>query len=246
MSHTDDAKSPIALLGSVFLPASVFEPLAGELRARGHDVTIASADRATTPDEALEAYVAAVGGRHGIIGVAHSNAGSFIPALSGRGHLDAAVFMDAMLPPAEGGRLPVVHDDQRTALRAMAVDGALPPWTEWWPADAVQALFPDPETYAEVHRATPRVPIGYLDGSADVPAGWTARLRAAYLAFGDTYADERRRAESLGWPTRTMPLGHLGHLQQPAAVARELLELIGTITAPGRPGATPRADGPPS
>ena len=77
------------------------------------------------------------------------------------------------------------------------------------------------------HRTAPRVPGGYLDGTVDVPTAWTADLPGAFLAFGETYAEERRTAASLGWPTRTLELGHLGQLQDPGGVARALLELIG-------------------
>ena len=121
--------SQIALLGSVFLPASVFGPLAEELGRRGHRVVIATPRDATTPAEALDAYVAAVAAlaalddSGGIVGVAHSNAGSYVPALVARGCLDAAVFMDAVLPDPEGGAQPVVREDLRDALRDMLVDG---------------------------------------------------------------------------------------------------------------------------
>ena len=221
--------SQIALLGSVFLPASVFRPLAEELSRRGHRVVIATPGDATTPAEALDAYVAALTAlddADGVVGVAHSNAGSYVPALVARGCLDAAVFMDAVLPDPGGGALPVVREDLRDALRDMLIDGALPRWTEWWATDDVRALFPDEPTSEEVHRAAPRVPGSYLDGTVDVPAAWTTDLPGAFLAFGETYAEERRTAAALGWPTRTLELGHLGQLQDPGGVARALLELI--------------------
>jgi hypothetical protein len=221
--------SQLALLGSVFLPASVFRPLADELRRRGHRVLIAAPGVAATPDEALDGYVAALAGLDEAgptIGVAHSNAGTYVPALVARGCLDAAVFMDAVLPDTDGGAVPVVREDLRDGLRDMVVEGALPPWTEWWPPDDVRALFPDQHTFEAVRRATPRVPGGYLDGTVEVPEAWTAGFPGAFLAFGGTYADEQRRAAALGWPTRTLDLGHLGQLQDPAGVAGALLELI--------------------
>ena len=43
------------------------------------------------------------------------------------------------------------------------------------------------------------------------PPGWE-RLPAAYLAFGDTYADERAEAVRRGWPVETLPGLHLHQL----------------------------------
>ena len=139
--------------------------------------------------------------------------------------------MDAVVPPVAGGRQSVIPHDRRDALHAMASGGALPRWTEWWPAADVRALFPDERTFAEVHEATPRVPMSYLDGTVTIPAGWATGLPAAFLAFGDTYRVEREGAESLGWPTRTLDLGHLGQLEDPALVAGSVVELIDAMTA---------------
>ncbi len=203
----------IVLLGSVFLPATTFGPLADALAERGHEVRIASAERAGTADEALAAYRAAVGARPGVIAVAHSNAGAYVPAVAATVPLAGAVFMDAVLPESAGGELPAVRPDLADLLRPVVVDGRLPRWTDWWPREDAVALFPDEQAFHDVREAAPRVPSGYLDTAIEVPDGWPVGLEGAYLAFGDTYAEERRRAESFGWPTQTMPLAHLGHLQ---------------------------------
>ncbi|MGR0220056.1 alpha/beta fold hydrolase [Agromyces sp. ZXT2-6] len=218
--------SEIALLGSVFLPGSTFDPLAEALEQRGHHVRIANAAHASTAHDALEAYRAALDHGRGTVGVAHSNAGAYVPALAASGCLDSAVFMDAVLPGPGGGTRPVVRPDLGDLLRPRVVDGALPRWTEWWPIEDVRALFPDAATFTAVHAATPRIPAGYLDDTVEVPAGWMSGLRAGFLAFGEAYADERRLAESLGWPTHTIELGHLGHLLRPDAVADELTALV--------------------
>lgn len=219
--------SEFVLLGSVFLPGTTFGPLADALAGRGHRVRVASAERASTADDVLAAYRAAVGeSRPGAIAVAHSNAGAYVPALAATARLGAVAFMDAVLPEADGAVQPTVRADLAERMRPLVVDGRLPRWTDWWPRKDVVALFPDEQTFADVQAVTPRVPVGYLDTAVDVPTGWTVGLKGAFLAFGETYAEERRRAESLGWPTETMSLAHLGHLQQPKEVARELLRLV--------------------
>lgn len=219
------------LLGSVFLPPSVLEPLAVELRRRGHRAHIAAATDVTTPERVLEAYASGFGDDRGVIAVAHSNAGLYVAGLVSRGLLGGAVFMDAVVPPVAGGQQPVIPPDRREPLLVMASGGVLPRWTEWWPAADVRALFPDEPTFAEVDAATPRVPTSYLDGTVTIPAGWASGLPAAFLAFGETYRVERERAESLGWPTRTLDLGHLGQLEDPALVAESVLELVEAMTA---------------
>ena len=45
------------------------------------------------------------------------------------------------------------------------------------------------------------------------------------LAFGDTYADERSRADQHGWPAATIPGGHLHFLHDPDHVAAAVLDL---------------------
>ncbi|MBT2497746.1 hypothetical protein J7E25_01415 [Agromyces sp. ISL-38] len=64
-------------------------------------------------------------------------------------------------------------------------------------------------------------------------ADWTADLPGAYLAFGETYAGERMRAATVGWPTRTLEVGHLGFLEDPATVRRELLAVIAAMAPTG-------------
>ncbi|WP_152192039.1 hypothetical protein [Georgenia satyanarayanai] len=220
----------VALLGSVFLPALVLEPLARELELLGSVTAVVGVAEAPDPARALAAYEAALAGRGWDVVVAHSNAGLYVPALAAQRAVGGAVLVDAALPAPAGGHHPVVPAALRGALAEQATDGLLPRWTEWWPAEDVRALFPTSRSHAAVHAATPRVPLSYLDGTVAVPAGWTDGVRGAYLAFGDTYADERRQARSLGWPTRTLPLGHLGLLTDPAGVARAVHELAAGFT----------------
>lgn len=215
----------VALLGSVFLPASVLDPLAGELDRLGWSATVVGVDRTHDPEQVLEAYAAALGEQRWDAVVAHSNAGLYVPALTTRAAVARAVLVDAVLPGPAGGPHPVVPVSLRDALAATATDGLLPRWTDWWPADDVRALFPSASAHAAVHAATPRVPLSYLDGVVEVPARWTAAVRGAYLALGDTYDAERQLARSLGWLVRTLPLDHLGFLTDPAGVALAVHEL---------------------
>ncbi|WP_454084753.1 hypothetical protein [Georgenia sp. Marseille-Q6866] len=215
----------LALLESVFLPASVLEPLADELERLGSPATVVGAEPAADPEQVLAAYTAALGARRWDVVVAHSNAGLYVPALTGTAGVERAVFMDAVLPAPAGGAHDVAPAALREALGAVEEDGLLPRWTDWWPEEDARELFPDARTRAGVHAVTPRVPAAYLRGSVPVPAGWSAALRGACLTFGDTYAAERDRGRRLGWPVRTLPLHHLGFLTDPAEVGRAVHEL---------------------
>ena len=66
-------------------------------------------------------------------------------------------------------------------------DGLLPPWTQWW--DDLSGLFPDDATRAAIEAGQPRLPLSYFTATLPVPDGW-ASGPCAYLAFGDTYAEE--------------------------------------------------------
>lgn len=70
-----------------------------------------------------------------------------------------------------------------------------------------------------------RVPFDYLAARVELPAAWD-RLPAAYLAFGDTYAEELADARGRGWPVSVLAGGHLHMLRDPAAaVAGEIMRL---------------------
>ncbi len=97
-------------------------------------------------------------------------------------------------------------------------DGLLPPWTEWWPEDAVAELFPNAATKERVTAEQQRVPFSYLAAQIQFPDGWD-QIPAAYLRFGDTSAEELADAQGCGWPVRTMAGGHLHMLCDPVGAA---------------------------
>jgi len=69
-----------------------------------------------------------------------------------------------------------------------------------------------------------------------VPSSWDDRP-GGYLAFGDTYASDRRAAADRGWPVTTLPGGHLHMLIDPQRVATEidtLLTMVGVGPDRGR------------
>lgn len=79
-----------------------------------------------------------------------------------------------------------------------------------------------------VEAGQPRVPLAYFRGSLPSIQQWD-NTPSAYLAFGDTYADERQRAEERHWPVRTLRGRHLHMLIEPDEVAAALTEMLGLL-----------------
>ena len=220
----------ILLLPSPLLGPATWRPVEEWLRAAGADAVAVDLGRERrTPARVLAAVAAAAdaAGGSGLVLVPHSNAGLYAPQLGAQLDVRATVYVDAALPDA-GSDTPLAPPSFLAFLRDLAdPDGVLPPWTHWW-GDATH-LFPDAATRHAVEREQQRLPLAYFVSRVPVPAGWTERP-AAYLAFGDTYADERALAASHGWPVRTVAGGtHLHQLHDSAGVGRAILDLLSEL-----------------
>jgi hypothetical protein len=204
--------TPVVLLHSPWVGPRTWAPVAERLRGAGHDV------RVQDPRQRCEV-------RRPLL-VPHSGAGLWAPGLAERLDAVGTVFVDAALPGSPGPA-PTVPLGLLDHLRGLVgPDGLLPPWTRWWPEDAVAALFPDAATRAEVEAEEPRLPLSYAEGRVEVPAGWETRP-CAYLAFGTTYAEETARA--LGWPVDVLDGAHLHQLVDPDGVAGAVVALAARL-----------------
>jgi hypothetical protein len=211
----------VVLLPSPLLGAAAWAPVAQLLDAR-----VADPAGATTPDGVLAAAESACSGLADVVLVPHSNAGLYAPLLAERLRARAVVYVDAALagpgpdttlaPPGLVEFLERLADDQ----------GLLPPWTSWW--EDVDDLFPDPATRAAVEAGEPRLPLSYFTARVAVPRGWADRP-SAYVAFGDTYADEIRFALAHDWPLTALPGRHLHQLVAPAEVAAAIRSLMARV-----------------
>ena len=230
MAETDPL---LVLLPSPLLGAATWRPVADRLAARGWEVRCCpSPPTISTPGDVLAAQRAVLPVDRGLVLVAHSNAGLYVPSLTAEPGVLAAVFVDAGLP-AEQGAVPLAPESMRTFLsRIVDVEGMLPPWTEWWDPAAVDALFPDLASRRAVEQEQSRLPLSYFQERLPVPDGWT-RTPCAYVAFGDTYAEERGEAARRGWPVRTLPGGHLHMLRDPDAVAGAVVDVLQELGVDG-------------
>ncbi|WP_246060735.1 MazG nucleotide pyrophosphohydrolase domain-containing protein [Nocardioides dongxiaopingii] len=221
--------APVLLLvPSPLLGPATWAPVAWWLRGAGHDVEVVDlGDTPRTPAAVVEAVVAAAAGRPVVL-VPHSNAGLYAPHLATLLDVRATVHVDAALPTS-APTAALAPPDLLAMLAPLADDGLLPVWTQWW--DDVDALFPDAASRAAVEAEQVRVPLSYLQEHVPVPAGW-AEAPAAYLALGDTYAEERSRARASGWPVRTLDGTHLHALHDPAAVGAAVSGLLADLLGP--------------
>ncbi len=220
----------LALLPSPLLGPAVWMPVAEELRRTGWPVVACGGDGAAprTWEDVLRSFLADLPAGRDLVLVPHSNAGLYVPALTGRRQVVASVFVDAGLPPTEGST-PLAPPDFYDFLATLAdEDGVLPPWTQWWEGPDVDELFPNGAARDRVEQEQRRLPLAYFRDSLPVPAGWDHNP-SAYIAFGDTYAQDREQAEGRGWPVRTLTGGHLHTLVEPSDVAAVITELVESL-----------------
>jgi len=230
------ATIPVLLfVPSPFLGPATWRPVAWWLSGAGHDVEVVDLGAGPrSPASVSDAVVRAADGRPVVL-VPHSNAGLFVPHLLTLLDVRATVYVDAALA-GTGSETPLAPAGLLSSLSArVADDGLLPVWTRWWDPDTVTGLFPDAATRAGVEAEQVRLPLRYLCEQVPSPSGWTA-TPSAYLAFGDTYADELERAVAWGWPTATMTGGHLHVVCDPAAVGAAIAQQVEALLGVGADG----------
>jgi pimeloyl-ACP methyl ester carboxylesterase len=210
-----------------------WQPVAHHLAARGWEAAVPSLLHVTDDGppfwprvvDAVRAGLATAEQDQGVVLVAHSNAGLFVPVITAAlpGQVLGCIFVDAALPPASGVA-PVAPPELLALLRDKASGGLLPRWTDWWDEEEVAPLFPDQATRQAVTEEQPRLPLSYYEESVPVPTGWDARP-CAYLLFGPPYDELASAARGRGWIVEQLPGRHLHQLVDPDGVARSLLAI---------------------
>jgi pimeloyl-ACP methyl ester carboxylesterase len=162
-----------------------------------------------------------------IVLVGHSGGGLLLPAIAGAlgGDVAALVFVDAFLPPA-AGEVALTPRAFRDELRALAIDGVLPPWSSWFGPDAMRELVAADRLRTTLEAEMPQLPLSYLEASVPVPGGWDRRRCAYLLLSPDSYGQSARDARALGWPVAEIDGGHLAIATEPLAVTEALLRLV--------------------
>lgn len=227
----------LVLVPSPLVGPRTWTDVARVLRGDGRTVHVADLrDVPTAPDPADEArrtlrsLLRVAAGP--VVLVLHSNAGLYAPLLveAASRDVEAVVLVDAGVV-GDGPTVPLAPARLLDHLAGLAdEDGLLPPWSRWWPADALEQVLPDPRVRAEVEAELRPVPLGYLRGRVPVP---DVRVPTAYLRLSAAYDDELRTASARGWPTASLDRGHLHQVVEPLAVTRAIQALLVTLGAGG-------------
>ncbi|MFL6108170.1 MAG: hypothetical protein ACJ72D_02410 [Marmoricola sp.] len=200
------------LVPSPLLGPATWTPVATRLHADGHGVVVAAVDD----------VVSVAAGLGTVVLVPHSNAGYRASALAEQLGTVATVYVDAALPPADVTETPLAPEAFLEFLEGLAdADGVLPPWTQWW--DDLGEAFPDEATRRAVEAEEPRLPLEYFRTRVPVAVDWASKP-CAYVAFGQTYAEEIAFAQDRDWPVRILEGGHLHQLHDPSGVASAIVE----------------------
>ncbi len=175
------------------------------------------------PGTVLEAFRLRVDAVEPHLVLTHSNAGRYA-ALAAPGV--PTVHLDSTLPVESGEPTSMAPPAAAEALVGEAdADGLLPPWDRWWTEEQLASVLPDAVLRRDLCEGGHPVPLAYLRSELGAPAGW-ADDPQAYVAFGDTRADEVALARRHDWPVEVVPgAGHLHHVVAPREVAAVVVRL---------------------
>jgi pimeloyl-ACP methyl ester carboxylesterase len=227
-----DAAPVYVLIHSPLVGPSTWTPVARELEGRGRQVVVPSLlGAATAPPPQWRYCIDAVRAAtstlsNPIVLVGHSGGGLLLPAITGAVStaVSRLIFVDSGVP-ASTGETPLAPPAFLAHLRALAVNGTLPPWSTWWGDEAMRELVPDEAARAALERELPSLPLAYFEQSVPSPAAWD-RMPCAYLLLSDAYRDAASDARARGWRVEEIPgAQHLHPVVAPATVTDVLIQL---------------------
>lgn len=221
---------PLMLGHSPLVGPTTWKALARAIRERGHEVLVPDLTASLTDgtpywSRQVDAIADSAAGRQVIL-VGHSGAGPLL-AIAGDtlDQVKGYVFIDAGLPFPGRSWLETAPPALADQLRAMANDGWLPPWSEWWGADGLAELLPDPEVRKRFAAGCPRLPMAMFEEVQPPVPGWPD-AGCAYLRLSAAYQEPAERAKALGWPMTELASHHLAVLTDPELVVGPLLDLV--------------------
>jgi hypothetical protein len=110
-------------------------------------------------------------------------------------------------------------------MRAMAKDGWLPRWSDWWGADALEEMLPEPGVRERFAAGCPQSPIAMFEEVQPPAPGWPD-ARCGYPRLSEHYQAPATRARELGWPVTELASHHLAVLTDPELVVARVLDLL--------------------
>ncbi|MFD1323127.1 hypothetical protein [Micromonospora sonneratiae] len=225
----------LVLIHSPLVGPGTWLPVAAELRARGYQVVVPAVSAVTEAEPPYYRWLAdrvredvdSVGVSDRVMLIGHSGAGALLPVIGAGlpGGAYGAVFVDAMLPHPGTSWFANAPAALVGQLRDLAVDGRLPPWHRWFPAEVIQALLPDEQQREHFIAELRRLPLAYFAEPAPSVPEWSPQ-RCAYLQLSDGYDPEAAEAQRRGWTVRHEPADHLALLTQPGRISTVLDQTI--------------------
>lgn len=162
--------------------------------------------------------------------VAHSGAGMLLSDAIARME-DApagAIIVDGMMPQPGQSWFDTASPALGRRMRAMAQDGVVAPWHEWWPPGAIRKLFRSDADYQRFVACVPRLPLAFFEEPAapvDMPTG----LPCAYLRLSAACDADAAEALRRGWSEVRRDAHHLAMVSDPAAVWSDLATIAATM-----------------
>jgi hypothetical protein len=220
-------KRSFALVHSPVVGPTTWRWVADILTAQGFRVVVPVVP-ATVTSRGWEAFVdtvcAQIDPNEAVVLVGHSGAGPLLPQIAARLATPPAalIFVDAGLA-LESGEAELLPPDALAQLRAIARDGLLPVWADWFGPHMIEGLGPDDEKRALVRADLPVIPVSFFEAHVPMPPQWWAMRRCGYVLLSDTYAGEAAEAARRGWVVKRLPGGHLDIVTKPMAVTNAVL-----------------------
>jgi pimeloyl-ACP methyl ester carboxylesterase len=243
--HTAPVRGPerapvFVLIHSPLVGPTTWLPVARELERRGRDAVLPSllgVAEAEVPQwrhipEAVRDATAATA--KPVVLVGHSGAGLLLPVIADALTTEVVglIFVDSDLPPVSGN-LDLVPPEFMAQLRALAVGGVLPPWSNWFGEDTMRELVPDNLVRASLENEMPLLPLSYFEASVALPDDWDARPSAYLLLTSDSYRESAADARGRGWTVAEISGSqHLAVTTEPIDVTGALLELESALLQP--------------
>jgi hypothetical protein len=217
------------LLHSPVVGPTTWKWVSEELQGMGHEVEILTISPDATFggwEKVVEEVVAQVTSGDNAIFVAHSGAGPLLPSivdrLNSRG--SSMVFVDAGLP-AIATDTPLMPEAFLKQLSAIAEEGLLPPWSDWFGSGVMESLIPDSNKRELIEFELPRIPLSYFYGSVPPVRKWPAD-RNGYVLLSDVYLDDAEEARHRGWPVVVLLGEHLDLITKAPKVALAVVQAV--------------------
>ncbi|MGB6455211.1 MAG: alpha/beta fold hydrolase [Streptosporangiaceae bacterium] len=207
---------------------STWRWVAADLVAQGHRVFVPAVGAVSSWSEFADAVAAQAGQLGDAVLVGHSGAGPLLPQIAARTDAGPLIFVDADIPP-DTGEASLMPAEILAELRTNAVDGLLPPWSQWFGPAAMGELVPDAQRRAVITAELPRLPLAYFETTAPVPAGWAAAGGGYILLSAEAYGAQAAAAAARGWPVVRLPGGHLDVATRPEPIAAAIVQIAARL-----------------